>query len=77
LSKLATAATANLLPGMVAAPVGNIVVLLAWFGVALMFPNGHNHVSIAVPILLLALVVASQLGMAALSLAPAGRLGRG
>ena len=31
--------TANLLPGMVAALVGNIVVLLAWFGVALDGPR--------------------------------------
>ena len=69
--------TANLLPGMVAALVGNIVVLLAWFGVPLMFPNGHNHGSMAGPILLLALVAASQLAMGALSLVPAGRLGRG
>ena len=51
--------------------------LLAWFGGALMFPNGHNHGSMAWPILLLALVVASQLAMGALSLVPAGRLGRG
>ena len=67
--------TANLLPSMVTALVGNIVVLLAWFGVALLFPNGQDHGSMAGPILLLTLV-ASQLAMGALSLVPAGRLGR-
>jgi monofunctional chorismate mutase len=66
-----------LLPGMVAAVVGNIVVLLAWFGVALVFPTGPNHDYSLGPILLLALGVASQLTLGALSLVPAGQLGGG
>ena len=69
--------TARLLPGMVAAMVGNVVVLLAWFGVPLVFPKEHNYDYTQGPIILLALVVASQLAIGALSLVPAGRLSRG
>ena len=69
--------TARLLPGMVAAMVGNVVVLLAWFGVALVFPKEHMYGYTEGPIILLALVVASQLAIGALSLVPAGRLGGG
>jgi cytochrome c assembly protein len=67
---------ANLLPGMVVAMVGNVVVLLAWFGVALVFPKGHNGYAEG-PIMVLALVVACHLAIGALSLVPAGRLGGG
>jgi ABC-type transport system involved in cytochrome c biogenesis permease subunit len=69
--------TANLLPGMVAAMVGNVVVLLAWFGVALVFSNGRNYGYTEGPIVLLVLVVVSQFAIGALSFMPAGRLGRG
>ena len=69
--------TANPLPGMLMALVGNVVVLLAWFGVALVFSNGRKYGYAEGLIVLLVLMLVVQFAIGALSFVPAGRLSRG
>ena len=69
--------TANPLPGMLMALVGNVVVLLAWVGVALVFSNGRNDGYAEGSIVLLVLMLVVQFAIGALSFVPAGRLSRG
>src|SRR6516165_3921424 len=69
--------TANPLPSMLAALVGNVVVLLAWFGVALVFSNGQSYGYTDASIVLLVLMLVIHFAIAALSFVPAGRLSRG
>jgi hypothetical protein len=69
--------TANPLPSMLVALVGNVVVLVAWFGVALVFSDGRYYGYREGLIVLLVLVLVSHFAIGALSFVPAGRLSRG